>query len=143
MVTFGFLILGVNQPGPAPAQTADSLVMVVNPANVSGDISFGDARKLLVGETGSWHNGAKVTIVLQPAGSPDRALILKKVCGMNEASYTRLQLQASFTGQTAATIHEAASDAAVKSFVKANPGAVGFLPKAEVDASVKSVLSLN
>jgi hypothetical protein len=40
-------------------------------------------------------------------------------------------------------VHDAASDAAVKSLVKANPGAVGFLQKSQVDDSVQGVLELN
>ena len=81
-------------------------------------------------------------VVLTPAGSSDRAAVLKKVCGMSESAFTRYQMQAAFTGQTATAVHEAASVAAIKSAVKANPGAVGFLHKSQVDESVQSVLVL-
>ncbi len=126
------------------AQDNDDLVMVVNKGNTAAvGMNLSEARKLLLGEISGWRTGAKVVVVLKPAGSPDRTAILKKVCGMTEAAYTRYQMQASFTGQTAATVHEATSDAVVKGVVKANPGAVGFLHKSEVDDSVKSVLELN
>jgi len=62
---------------------------------------------------------------------------------MTETIYTRYEMQASFTGQTVATVNVASSDAAVKATVKANAGAIGFLHKSEVDASVKSVLTLD
>lgn len=114
----------------AQAQGPGELVMVVNKGN-STNLTKADAKKLLLGVTSTWANGAKVVVVLRPAGSAERAAVLKKACGMSESDYTRYQLQASFTGRTAASVHEAASATAVKAFVKANAGAVGFLQKSE------------
>ncbi len=125
------------------AQESDDLVMIVNKGNAATmGMNLGEARKLLLGEISGWRTGAKVIVVLKPAGSADRAAILKKVCGMTEAAFTKYELQASFTGQNAATVHEAASAAMIKGMVKANPGAVGFLHKSELDDTVKSVLEL-
>jgi hypothetical protein len=62
---------------------------------------------------------------------------------MNEVQYTRYQLQEEFAGRAVAALHEEASDAAVKSFVKSNAGAVGFVHPAAVDAEVKAVLTLD
>jgi len=133
-----------NREVPARAQAADVLVMVANNSNsAAAGMSLGEARKLLLGETSDWRTGAKVVVVLKPAGSPDRAAVLKKVCGMTETTYTRYELQASFTGQTIATVNVATTDAAVKATVKANAGAIGFLHKSDVDASVKPVLTLD
>ena len=132
-----------NLEVPVRAQATDVLVMVVNNANTAAsNMSIGEARKLLLGETSDWRTGAKVLVVLKPIGSPDRATVLKKICGMTETIYTRYEMQASFTGQTVASVNIASSDAAVKATVKANAGAIGFLHKSEVDASVKSVLTL-
>lgn len=140
----GFGSWRMSRDWPVHAQESEALVMIVNKANTSAaGMSIGEARKLVLGETTSWHNGAKVLVVMTQAGSGERSAVLKKVCGMSEAAYTRYEMQAAFTGQTAATVHDAASDAAVKSMVKANPGAVGFLQKSQVDESVQSVLDLN
>jgi ABC-type phosphate transport system substrate-binding protein len=126
------------------AQTADVLVLVVNNSNsAAANLSLADARKMMLGETSEWRNGVRVLVVLKPSGNPDRDAVLKKVCGMTETIYTRYELQASFTGQTAASVNVASSDAAVKATVKANPGAVGFLHKSQVDSSIKAVLTLD
>jgi len=69
--------------------------------------------------------------------------VLKKVCGMTESVYTRTQMQASFTGKTAATIRQVPITPAVKFAVKASPGAFGFIHKSSVDDSVKIVLTVN
>jgi ABC-type phosphate transport system substrate-binding protein len=137
------LILGLTPARPVEAQGSEALVMVVNKANsAAAGTNLGEARKLLLGEESVWRNGAKVLVVLAPAGSPDRATVLKKICGMSEAAYTRYQMQAAFTGQTAAAVHEAPSDAAIKATVRANPGAVGFIHKAAADESVQIALAL-
>jgi ABC-type phosphate transport system substrate-binding protein len=122
------------------AQGVDSLVMIANKSNTSvSKMSKTDAKKLLLGQTTSWPNGGKVLIILRTVGSGDRAAVLQRVCGMSEAEYTRHNLQATFMGETAASVIEAPSATAIKSFVKSNPGAVGFLHVNEVDESVKAV----
>jgi ABC-type phosphate transport system substrate-binding protein len=144
LLAVGLACWNVNRNWPVQAQQSEALVMVANKANTSAaGMNIGEARKLVLGETTTWHNGAKVLVVMTPSGSGERATVLKKVCGMSEAAYTRYEMQAAFTGQTAATVHDAVSDAVVKSVVKANPGAVGFLQKSQVDESVQSVLDLN
>jgi ABC-type phosphate transport system substrate-binding protein len=137
LLAVGLACWNVNRNWPVQAQQSEALVMVANKANTSAaGMNIGEARKLVLGET-------KVLVVMTPSGSGERATVLKKVCGMSEAAYTRYEMQAAFTGQTAATVHDAVSDAVVKSVVKANPGAVGFLQKSQVDESVQSVLDLN
>jgi len=121
------------------AQEDGVLVMVVYKANPANRLTAGEARKLLIGETKTWPNGQDVVVMLTPPGSPARIAVLKKICGMTEALYTRYEMQANFTGQTVAKIAVSPTDAAVKAAVKSNPGAVGFLPKNMVDDSVKAV----
>ena len=127
----------------AAAQKFDSLVMVANKNNASvAKLSKSEAKRLLLGETTSWPNGGKVLIILRTIGSGDRATVLQRVCGMSEAEYTRHNLQASFMGATVASVVEAPSATAIKTLIKSNPGAVGFLHSSEVDDSVKAVWSV-
>jgi hypothetical protein len=129
---------------PAAGQKVDPLVVVVNRVNATASkMSKGDAKRLLLGETITWPNGGDVVVVLEQVGSADRTGTLQKVCGLSEAEYTRHNLQATFMGGTAATVHQVASAAAMRSFIKSNPGAVGFLHASEVDENVKAVLSLD
>jgi ABC-type phosphate transport system substrate-binding protein len=127
----------------ALAQAADLLVMVVNKSNTAvAEMTKNDAKQLLLGEKTTWPNGGRVLVVLKAAGSADRAAVLEQICGMSEAEYTRYNLQAEFMGGSAASVHQAASTVAVRSFVEANPGAVGFLRKSEVDDNLKAVWPL-
>lgn len=127
----------------ALSQSPGGLVMVANNGNAAAaSMTPATARKLLLGEMTEWPGKAKVVIALPPSGSPQREAILKKLCGLTETVFIRRQMQAAFTGETAASIHDAPTAAAVKSFVKSNPGAVGFLRRSEADDSVKVVLEV-
>jgi ABC-type phosphate transport system substrate-binding protein len=139
----GLALSSAGLGGPVFAQSADALVMVVNKSNTVKALTKPDAKRIMLGQMTSWPGGAKVTIVVRPHQSPEHAAVLEKVCGMNEVQYTRYQLQEEFAGRAVAALHEEASDAAVKSFVKSNAGAVGFVHPAAVDAEVKAVLTLD
>ena len=137
------LLWNLHADTPVAAQRVDLLVMVANKSNAAASkMNKSDAKKLLLGQTSSWPNGGRITVVLKNVGSTDRAAVLQKVCGMNEAEYTRHNLQATFMGETVASVIQADSAAAVRSLVKANPGAVGFLRQSEVDDNVKAVWSV-
>jgi ABC-type phosphate transport system substrate-binding protein len=138
-----FLSLSGGRERAVRAQESDAIVMVVNKNNImAAGMGREDIRKLLLGETSTWRDGTKVVVVLQPAGNPDRAAVLKKICGMSESAYTRFEMQASFTGQTPATVEVAATDSAIKTAIKSTTGAIGFLRRSQVDASVRAGLEL-
>jgi ABC-type phosphate transport system substrate-binding protein len=125
------------------AQGGEAMVMIVNKSNASSALSKSDAKRLVLGQTVTWPSGGKVTVVMKPEQSADRASVLEKVCGMNEAEYTRYEMQVVFTGRPAAAVQIEPSSAAIKSFVKANPGAVGFVHPSEVDSDLKAVLTID
>jgi ABC-type phosphate transport system substrate-binding protein len=126
----------------AIAQESGSLVMVVGKSIPEAAVSKSDAKRMLLGQTTTWPNGSKVIVVLKPAGSKERATLLQVVCGMSEAEFTRYEMQVAFTGRSGTVMHDAGSPAAIKNFLKANPGAIGFLHPSEVDGDVKAVLKI-
>jgi ABC-type phosphate transport system substrate-binding protein len=139
------VLVSVNMSSyrPALGQAADPFVIVANKNNGAvSAMSKVTARKLLLGEVATWPNGGNVIVVLKAVGSSERAVVLSKVCGMSEAEFTRHNLQAMFMNQPVAAVQQEASAAAVKSFVKSNPGAVGFLHRSEADESVRVIWTL-
>jgi hypothetical protein len=137
------MLWNLNADRPVAAQRVDLLVMVANKDNAAASkMNKSDAKKLLLGQTSIWPNGGRVTVVLGNVGSAERGAVLQKVCGMNEAEYTRHNLQATFMGETVASVIQTDSAAAVRTLVRANPGAVGFLRQSEVDDNVKAVWSV-
>lgn len=133
--------VGAALDRPLLAQ-GDAVVMIVNKSNASAALTKGDAKKLVLGQTVSWPGGGKVTVVMKPEQSADRVSVLQKLCGMSEAEYTRYEMQVVFTGRNAAAVQSEPSSVAIKSFVKANPGAVGFVHQSDVDSDVKAVLTI-
>jgi ABC-type phosphate transport system substrate-binding protein len=143
-LSIGTLLWNASLNSLVVAQKVDPLVMVANRGNASvSNLNRSDAKRLLLGETTSWPNGRKVVVVLGTVGSANRNAVLQKVCGMSEAEYTRHNLQATFMGETVASVMEAPSAAVVRSYVKTNSGAVGFLRESEVDENVKAVWTVN
>jgi len=61
---------------------------------------------------------------------------------MNESEYTKYFLQAAFSGRVLAAPRDLPSAAQMKARLAANPNAIGYLKKEDVDDSVKVLLKL-
>jgi ABC-type phosphate transport system substrate-binding protein len=118
----------------------DEIDVIVNKANTITDLSAADAKKIFMGDKSVWPSGKRVTILMLAQGQAERAVILREIYKMNEADYGKYFLQAAFTGRITAPPKDVASAAQMKQLVAENPGAIGYLKKAEVDDSVKVVL---
>jgi hypothetical protein len=77
-----------------------------------------------------------------PDSSPIRQVFYKKATDRDLSQIKAVWSRLSFTGQGQPP-KELADAAAVKKAVAADPKAVGYIDKADLDASVKVVLSLN
>jgi ABC-type phosphate transport system substrate-binding protein len=77
-----------------------------------------------------------------PESSPTREKFYLKATGRDPAQIKAVWSRITFTGQGLPP-REVADAAAVKKAVNANPKAIGYIDKADVDASVKVVLTLN
>ena len=61
---------------------------------------------------------------------------------MSETDYSKYFLEAIFTGHLPAPPKEASSAAQMKHYLAANPWAIGYLKKEDVDDTVKVVLRI-
>jgi hypothetical protein len=95
-----------------------------------------------MGEKSSWPGGKRVTVLMLAANQPERGVILREVFKMNESDYTKYFLQAAFTGRVQAAPKDLPSAARMKSRLAANPYAIGYLNKGDVDDSVRVLLKL-
>jgi hypothetical protein len=68
--------------------------------------------------------------------------VLRGIYNMSETDYSRYFLEAIFTGRLPAPPKEVGSPAQMKQFLAANPGAIGYLNKADVDDTVRIVLRI-
>src|ERR1700737_1955396 len=116
--------------------------VVVNKTNGLSSLSREDLRKIFMGEKSSWPGGERITVLMLERGQPERQVILREVYKMNESDYTRYFLQAAFTGHVQAAPRDLSSAAEMKMRLAANPNAIGYLKKENVDDSVKTLLKI-
>jgi ABC-type phosphate transport system substrate-binding protein len=130
----------VAWPWQARVTAGDEVDVIVNKANDTGDLSAADAKKIFMGDKSVWGSGKRVSILMLAPGQSERAVILKEIYKMSEADYGKYFLQAAFAGRVTAPPKDVGSAAQMKQLVAANPGAIGYLKKSDVDDSVKVVL---
>jgi hypothetical protein len=95
-----------------------------------------------MGDKTTWPSGKRVTILMLAQGQPERAAVLHDVYKMPEDEYEQYFTQAAFVGKVSAPPKDVGSAAQMKQAVAANPGAIGYVKKDDVDDSVKVILKL-
>jgi ABC-type phosphate transport system substrate-binding protein len=116
--------------------------VVVNKTNGLGSLSREELRRIFMGEKSSWPGGKHITVLMLERGQPERQVILREVYKMNESDYTKYFLQAAFTGRVQAAPRDLSSAAEMKARLTANPNAIGYLKKEDLDDSVKMLLKI-
>jgi ABC-type phosphate transport system substrate-binding protein len=113
---------------------ADEIVVIVNLA--AAPISKEQVSDLYLGRGGTW------TPIDQTVGSDIYVEFYKKATGRDIAQVKAIWSRILFTGRGLPP-KQLPNSAAVKKAVAANPNAVGYIEKSEVDSSVKVALPLN
>jgi ABC-type phosphate transport system substrate-binding protein len=117
---------------------AQAAVAVISNPNVGDGVTDKDIKKVFMGKK-SELAGAPVTAVDQKEGSTSRKEFYEGVVGQSEDEVKAYRTEMVFTGRGTPP-KELADDAAVKAFVAATPGAVGYIDDKKVDASVKVLM---
>jgi hypothetical protein len=112
---------------------AGDVALIVNPANPEANLSGADLAQQ------HWRAGGRIYLILQETGSPEKALVLRRVYRMSEAELKQFWLGKLYRGEIAAFPRIAPSNTAVKRIVAHAPNALGFIDAAAIDASVKPV----
>ncbi|HET7106307.1 MAG TPA: hypothetical protein VFI38_05820 [Candidatus Acidoferrum sp.] len=116
--------------------------VVVNKSNNIGPLSREEIREIFRGEKSSWRGGKHIVVLMMATDQPERAVILREVFKMNEADYIKYFLHAAFTGRVQEAPREVPSAAQMKARLTANPNAIGYLRKEDVDDNFNVVLRL-
>jgi ABC-type phosphate transport system substrate-binding protein len=121
-------------PGPT-----EPLVIVVNRSNPVDDLSSAELRRIFLGNRSHWANGRRITLVMREPGEPERATILREVCGLTEDQLKNHFLHGLYTGEILVSPKILSSPMGVRKFIFNVPGAIGYLRLEDVDATVKVV----
>jgi ABC-type phosphate transport system substrate-binding protein len=116
--------------------------VVVNKSNDIAPLSREEARRIFMGDKSSWAGGKRITVLMLAPDQPERVVILQALFKMDESEYTKYFLQAAFTGHVLAAPRDLPSAAQMKAHLGANPNAIGYLRKEDLDDGVKVLLKL-
>ncbi len=130
-------VAGFDPPAAGQSVPSEPLAIVVNRTNTVDDLSLVELRKVFLGNRSHWANGRRITLVMRDPGEPERKLILRDVCAMNEDQLKNHFLHGLFTGEILVSPKILATSTGVRRFIFNVPGAIGYLRVSDVDASVK------
>lgn len=118
---------------------AQDYVVVVNAANPAASVSKSEASNLFLKKAAKWSHGAAAQPVDLPKSSAVRDAFSRAVLGRPASAIVSFWQQQIFSGKDVPPA-EKGSDADVLAFVRANPGAIGYVAAdAALGAGVKSI----
>ncbi|NGP87847.1 substrate-binding domain-containing protein [Fodinibius halophilus] len=134
-------LLGVFLIAFATEATAQSYKVIVNSANSTESISKKNLSEIFLKNKTKWDDGSSISPVDLKSSSATRKAFSNDVLGRDVGAIRSYWQQAAFSGKGTAPV-ERSSDAEVITFVKNNPGAVGYISES-TDASGVKVLTIN
>lgn len=135
------LILVIFLVATATEATAQSFKVIVNEANATETISSNELSDIFLKKKKKWDDGTSIEPVDLSTRSEVREEFSQQIHGRGIGAIRNYWQQAAFSGQGTAPL-ERSSDAEVVEYVKANPGAVGYISD-EADDSGLKVVSIN
>ena len=132
--------------GAASWASADDIAVIVNKSNPVVAVTTVQLRAILLGAGAQWSNGKPISVVLTPAGQPERSGTLRIVCGMSETDYNLhfihgwRNADGSINKGRAEHPTVLGTGLEVQQSVAGAPNAVGFIKASEVDDSVKVLI---
>lgn len=117
---------------------AQDFKVIVNSANATASLSAAEASKIFLKESAKFPGGSAATPVDQGKASPTRAAFSKSVIGRTVAAVETYWQQQIFSGKEVPPATKSSDDEVV-AFVKANPGAIGYVSGGASTAGVKVV----
>lgn len=135
------IILFILVVATATDATAQSFKVIVNEANATETISQSELADIFLKKKTKWEDGTAIVPVDLSANSATRKIFSRQVLNKGVGEIRTYWQQAAFSGSGTAPL-ERASDSDVVSFVKANPGAVGYV-SASTDVTGVKTLDVN
>lgn len=124
-------------PAGSRVQAPAPIAIVVNPSTQISDISFTRLRKIFLGEEQFWEGKQRITLLVRAPVAREREIVLKRIYDMSEAQFRQYWIAKLFRAEVSAGPKIVYSTDMAKQLVIALPGAVAFLPAAEVGKDVK------
>lgn len=120
-------ILALAAGAPRPSAAAADFIVVINAGNPQAALPAAEVSKMFLQKTPRWQSGARVMAVDLPEESPARASFSKMIHERSTAAVKAYWQKMIFSGRDVPP-PEKTSAAEVLAYVRANPGAIGYVP---------------
>lgn len=127
-------------PTPGSFAGADPVVVAVGRKSTVQAVTLDTLRELYLARQRLWPDGTRAIPVNLPADSTVRHHFSKRVLGRGPLELTSYWNARYFEGIRPPVV--LSSPAAVRAYLRAEPAAIGYLPRSEVDDSCRILLTL-
>jgi len=135
-------VLGISAASWA---AADDVAVIVNKSNPVVAMTIVQLKAILLGAGANWTSGNKITVIMTPAGQPERSGTIRIVCGMSETDFNMHFIHGwrnpdgSVNKKGSEHPKVLGTGLLVRQSIATEPYAVGFVKASDVDDSVKVV----
>ena len=112
-------------------------IVIVNKANKASEIKKSTLKRVFLGKMKKWE-GKKVIPINLPESEPVAQKFIKDVTKKEYTAYKKYWVAQQIKGAGSAPLEQKTATA-VKLIVSEIPGAIGYIPKKELDDSVKEI----
>jgi len=136
-----FLTLAVGAiTGVAAAQDKTSdLAIIVAKGSTLDSVTSEELNKIFLEEKSNGPDGHKYIVTVHVSGSPECKAALGSIYKFDQGEYDTYFLRALFAGRIHEKPQPLNSGAAVRQYVAATAGAIGYVRASEVDDSIKII----
>jgi ABC-type phosphate transport system substrate-binding protein len=121
----------------AGAVHANDVAIVVRPDLPVENLSFGDVRKLFLGDRQYWTASLRVTLLVRAPVARERDVVLRRIYQMSEAQFRQYWISKVFRAEAASGPKVVYSNEMATNLVEAIPGAVSFVDATQVPKGLK------
>ena len=132
------MLLAVLLPVPATSVGAD-VVIAVN-ANVPiNNISFGELRRIFLGERQFWSSNLRISVLMHAPVAREREVLLKTVYEMSEAQFRQHWIGKVFRAEASSAPQTFYSDEEILGALASIPGSIAAVEAARIPRGLKVI----
>ena len=118
------------------------IAIVVRPDVPVDNLSFGDLRRVMLGDRQFWGSNLRVTLLVRAPGARERDVVLKVIYQMSEAQFRQYWIAKVFRAEASSGPRIVYSNEMAAELTSAIPGAIAFVDAAQVPKGLK-ILKIN
>lgn len=138
LVTATLCLLALG-PATLRALPPDDIAVVVHPDVPVDNLSFGELRRVLLGDREFWSSGVRVTLLIRAPIARERDVAVKNICEMSEAQFRQHWIAKVFRNETPSGPKIVYSSEMAIDQVTRTPGAITFVESSKVTKGMKVI----